>query len=157
MTHWAHRAVHRAALILITVGAMLVMLAGCDSGSGPTPLRNLVTFTGTGDRTTVHFVTNGDWVLSWTCDPTMSGTRYAPFDLHISVVNGGTFAMVWRVVSTCETASSAGNVDVHESGVQWLIVGAGDQSAGWTLCVNVPQSDTGDGRVLPTLRTAVER
>jgi hypothetical protein len=124
------------ALLLVTSGFFLI-LGGCGSGSAS--LRTLTTFTGSGNRVTAHFVTSRPWVLSWTCDPTVSGVE-TPFPVTVSVMNGGLLPAAQPLDTTCQAGSTQGTVGVRESGEQWLIVGTGGNGGNWTLTIEVPES-----------------
>jgi hypothetical protein len=143
----AHHTVRWTAALVLLAAYMLVVVVGCDSRPRAPSLRTLTGFTGTGDGETAHFVTNGDWVLSWAC--VSPDIQIFPFGLTISVMKAGP-SLVMSPVETCENPSSAGNFAVHQSGEQWLVVGTSNSGGSWLLGVNVPQSDTGAELVLPT-------
>jgi hypothetical protein len=160
----AHRTVHWTVALVLLAAAMLAAFAGCSSGSSSTStspsFRTIATFRGsTGRSETAHFITTGDWELYWTCDPTSyNGSMQVPFPLIIYVMNGGPRPVATPVDTGCVNWSlSVGNVDVHQSGEQWLTVVAGDPGGTWLVMVSVPQSDTGEQLVLRTPRTSMER
>jgi hypothetical protein len=159
----AHRTVlWRAAALVLLAAFIIAVVIGCRTGSTSTPPSSSTPATfsfravfsgGSGHTETAHFITYGDWGFYWSCDPgTDDGSGdYVPFSLVIRVMTGGQSPVVAPVVATtCENPSdshSAGTVEVHQSGEQWLDVVAGVVASGaggtWSVNVSVPQSDIG--------------